>query len=72
MYTYTIVILPFIVCESRTFGNNCSENCYCVSQRQCNKATGVCPVGECERGYKGIKKLINMLKFKYVTYVRNI
>ena len=53
MYTYTIVILPFIVCESRTFGNNCSENCYCVSQRQCNKATGVCPVGGCERGYKG-------------------
>jgi len=48
---YTIVILPFIVCKSRTFGNNCSENCYCVSKHLCNKANGVCPVGGCERGF---------------------
>jgi hypothetical protein len=45
--------LPFIVCESRTFGNNCSENCYCVSQRQCNKTTGVCPDDKCLQGWMG-------------------
>ena len=51
---YTIIMLLFIVCESRTFGNNCSENCFCVSQQPCNKTTGTCPVGGCERGYKGV------------------
>lgn len=43
----------FIVCESRTFGNNCSMNCYCFND-QCNKTTGTCPPGGCERGYTGI------------------
>lgn len=50
----TISISFLLVCEARTFGNNCSGNCYCVSQQQCNKTTGTCPIGGCERGYKEI------------------
>ena len=36
----------FVVCESGTFGNDCSSNCHCVNQ--------TCHVGGCQRGYKGI------------------
>jgi hypothetical protein len=43
----------FVVCESGTFGNDCSSNCHCVNQT-CDPEHGTCPVGGCQRGYKGI------------------
>jgi hypothetical protein len=43
----------FVVCESGTFGNDCSSNCHCVNQT-CDLEHGTCPVGGCQRGYKGI------------------
>lgn len=46
------IIIIFAACESGTFGNNCSVNCYCINQT-CDPINGTCPDGGCQRGYNG-------------------
>jgi len=43
----------FTACAQYTFGTNCSEVCFnCANLTDCNKTTGICPLG-CADGFYG-------------------
>lgn len=44
----------FLACDNSYYGNNCTEQCNClISSEPCNKTTGMCPDGKCNKGWSG-------------------
>ncbi|XP_071129225.1 receptor-type tyrosine-protein phosphatase epsilon-like [Mytilus edulis] len=39
-------------CANWFYGENCANKCNCLSE-PCNKSTGMCPGGKCDRGWSG-------------------
>ena len=42
-----------IECDYGTFGANCSEECHCLDNSQCNKVNGTCGLSSCAPGWLG-------------------
>ncbi|XP_052067772.1 multiple epidermal growth factor-like domains protein 11 [Mytilus californianus] len=41
-------------CEHMYYGDNCTEKCNCLSRLEpCDKSTGMCPDGKCDKGWSG-------------------
>ncbi|CAG2203572.1 PTPRT [Mytilus edulis] len=41
-------------CDNSYYGYNCTEKCNClISSVPCNKSTGMCPGGKCDKGWTG-------------------
>ncbi|CAC5379813.1 Tyrosine-protein phosphatase non-receptor type 5,Receptor-type tyrosine-protein phosphatase R,Receptor-type tyrosine-protein phosphatase eta,Tyrosine-protein phosphatase 10D,Tyrosine-protein phosphatase non-receptor type 7,Receptor-type tyrosine-protein phosphatase O,Receptor-type tyrosine-protein phosphatase beta [Mytilus coruscus] len=41
-------------CDNSYYGDNCTEKCNCLSESEpCDKSTGMCPDGKCNKGWSG-------------------
>lgn len=46
-------LMSFLACESNTFGSNCSQECHCFNNTECDNKNGHCRVGTCAYGWTG-------------------